>query len=185
MFRLLLISTGGTIEKTYDELAGVMTNHVSVLDVMIGSLDLRGVTITRQALMNKDSLDMTAQDHQDIAEAAFQGAQDSDGIVIVHGTDRLAVTGETIYKRWSQPNAPRKPVVLTGAMRPYEMRRTDAVQNLTESLIAAQILPPGVFVVMHNKVLAFPGITKDLNNGTFVKISAQQPAAGNSGMMRS
>ena len=96
MFRLLLISTGGTIEKTYDELAGVMTNHVSVLDVMIGSLDLRGVTITRQALMNKDSLDMTSQDHQDIAEAAFQGAQDSDGIVIVHGTDRLAVSGETI-----------------------------------------------------------------------------------------
>ena len=185
MFRLLLISTGGTIEKTYDELAGVMTNHVSVLDVMIGSLDLRGVTITRQALMNKDSLEMTAQDHQDIAEAAFQGAQHSDGILIVHGTDRLAVSGETVWKRWSQPNGPHKPVVLTGAMRPYEMRRTDAVQNLTESLIAVQILPPGVFVVMHNKVLSFPGVTKDLNNGTFVKTSAQQPAAGNSGMMRS
>jgi len=185
MFQLLLISTGGTIEKTYDELAGVMTNHVSVLDVMIASLDLRGVTITRQALMNKDSLDMTAQDHQDIAEAAFLGAQDSDGILIVHGTDRLAVTGETIYKRWSQPNAPRKPVVLTGAMRPYEMRRTDAVQNLTESLIAVQILPPGVFVVMHNKVLDFPGVTKDLSNRTFVKISEQQPAAENSGMMGS
>lgn len=184
MFRLLLISTGGTIEKTYDELAGVLTNHVSVLDVMIRSLDLRGVTITRQALMNKDSLDMTSQDHQDIADAAFQGAQDSDGIVIVHGTDRLTLTGEAIWKRWSQANAPRKPVVLTGAMRPYEMRRTDAVQNLTESLLAVQILPAGVFAVMHNKVLAFPGVTKDLNNGTFVKISAQQPA-GNSGMMQS
>lgn len=162
----------------------MLTNHVSVLDVMIRSLDLRGVTITRQALMNKDSLDMTSQDHQDIADAAFQGAQDSDGIVIVHGTDRLTLTGEAIWKRWSQPNAPRKPVVLTGAMRPYEMRRTDAVQNLTESLLAVQILPAGVFAVMHNKVLAFPGVTKDLNNGTFVKISAQQPA-GNSGMMQS
>ncbi len=185
MFRLLLISTGGTIEKTYDELAGVLTNHLSVLDVMIGSLDLRGVIITRQALMNKDSLEMTAQDHQDIADAAFQGAQEYDGIVIVHGTDRLAVTGEVIWKQWSQPNAPRKSVVLTGAMRPYEMRRTDAVQNLTESLVAVQILPAGVFAVMHNKVLAFPGVTKDLTNGTFDKISAQDSTADKSGMMRS
>jgi len=173
MFRLLLISTGGTIEKTYDELAGVLTNHVSVLDVMLASLELRGATITRRALMNKDSLDMTPQDHQDIADAALEGAADFDGIVIVHGTDRLAVTGEAIWKRWSQPlapqKAPQKAIVLTGAMRPYEMRRTDSVQNLTESLIAVQILPPGVYAVMHNKVLAFPNVTKDVTNGTFVK----------------
>jgi hypothetical protein len=37
--------------------------------------------------------------------------------------------------------------------------------------------------VVQNKVLAFSGVTKDLNNGIVVKISAQQSAAGNSGMM--
>ncbi len=31
--RIALISTGGTIEKTYDELSGVLANGVSVLDV--------------------------------------------------------------------------------------------------------------------------------------------------------
>lgn len=172
MFRLHLISTGGTIEKTYDELAGVLKNHVSVLDVMLGSLDVRGIQITRQALMNKDSLDMTALDHQAIANAAFEAAHEHDGIVIVHGTDRLAMTGDAIWARWSANDGPSVPVVLTGAMRPYEMRRTDAVQNLTESLLAVQILPAGVYVVMHNKVLAFPGVSKDSIHGTFVKISA-------------
>lgn len=177
MFRVLLISTGGTIEKTYDELAGVLTNHVSVLDVMLGSLDLRGIAITRCALMNKDSLDMTAKDHQDIADAAFAGAAEHDGVVIVHGTDRLAVTGEAMWARWSLPSTPQKAIVLTGAMRPYEMRRTDAVQNLTESLMAVQILAPGVYVVMHNQVLTFPNVTKDLAHGTFIKITAQKIAS--------
>ena len=32
--RLALVSTGGTIEKTYDALSGLLTNQVSVLDVM-------------------------------------------------------------------------------------------------------------------------------------------------------
>ena len=43
--RIALLSTGGTIEKTYDELSGMMTNQVSVLDVMLESLELRGITL--------------------------------------------------------------------------------------------------------------------------------------------
>lgn len=169
MFKVLLISTGGTIEKTYDELAGVLANRVSVLDVMLASIELRGVAITRLSLMNKDSLEMSAQDHQDIAAAAAQGAQGHDGVVIVHGTDRLAVTGNCILERWNRPGAPRVPVILTGAMRPYEMRRTDAVQNLTEALMAVQLVSPGVYAVMHNQVLQFPGVCKDTVHGTFAK----------------
>ena len=46
-------------------------------------------------------------------------------------------------------------------MRPYELRSTDALQNLTEALLAVQLLPPGVYVAMHNQVLQFPGVTKD------------------------
>ena len=47
--RIALISTGGTIEKTYDELSGVLANKVSVLDVMLASLELRGVEGRRGA----------------------------------------------------------------------------------------------------------------------------------------
>jgi L-asparaginase len=167
MFKVLLISTGGTIEKTYDELAGVLANRVSVLDVMLGSLELRGVAIERLSLMNKDSLEMTDGDHDQIATEVDARAADVDGVVIVHGTDRLAVTGERIYERFRAIGGAPRPIVLTGAMRPYEMRRTDAVQNLTESLVAVQLLSPGVYVSMHNKVLAFPGVRKDAQQGTF------------------
>ncbi len=164
--RIALISTGGTIEKTYDELSGVLANHVSVLDVMLASLELRGVEVQRISLLNKDSLEMTPDDHTLIAETASQLARENAGVVVVHGTDRLAVSGERVVEI---AGTPASPIVFTGAMRPYELRSTDALQNLTEALLAVQLLPPGVYVAMHNQVLQFPGVTKDRRAGTFVK----------------
>ena len=167
--RIVLISTGGTIEKTYDELAGVLSNRISVLDIMLAGLQLQGVSIIRVPLMNKDSLEMTPEDHQLIARMAEGMSETHDGVVIVHGTDRLAVTGETCHQLIRHP---RVPVVLTGALRPYELRNTDAVQNLTEALIAVQVLPPGVYAVLHNQVLQFPGVVKDRDQNRFVKLDS-------------
>jgi L-asparaginase len=164
--RIALISTGGTIEKTYDDLSGVLANGVSVLDVMLASLELRGVEIQRVALMNKDSLEMTPDDHTLIAETAARLARETAGVVVVHGTDRLAASGERVVEL---AGTPKTPIVFTGAMRPYELRSTDALQNLTEALLAVQILPPGVYVAMHDQVLQFPGVVKDRAAGTFVK----------------
>jgi L-asparaginase len=166
MKSIALISTGGTIEKTYDELQGVLKNEVHVLDLMLARLELRGLTLARQRLMNKDSLEMTQADHDLIARTVGLAAKDHDGVVVVHGTDRLAVSGERVC---STLGAPRVPVVFTGAMRPYELRSSDALQNLTEALLAVQLLPPGVYVAMHSQVLAFPGVVKDRERGTFVK----------------
>lgn len=162
--RIAVISTGGTIEKTYDELEGVLENQLSVLDVMLASLQLEGVEVVRVPLMNKDSLEMTEEDHDLIASTAASMAAAHDGVIVVHGTDRLAVSGERIVK---QLGTPRVPIILTGAMRPYMLRNTDALQNLTEALLAVQTCKPGVYAVMHNRVLAFPGVTKDRQRGTF------------------
>jgi len=175
--RIALVSTGGTIEKTYDELRQVLTNKVSVLDVMLATLELRGVTIERVALMNKDSLEMNEDDHTLIAQAVGLHTRSTDGVVVVHGTDRLAKTGDRIVEILGTP---RVPVVLTGAMKPYALRTTDALQNLTEALLAVQLLAPGVYVAMHNRVLAFPGVIKDPGQGTFMKRSPE-PDAGAGG----
>lgn len=164
--RIALISTGGTIEKTYDELSGVLSNQVSVLDVMLASLELRGVEIHRVPLMNKDSLEMSPEDHTLIARTAAQMAGSHAGVVVVHGTDRLAVSGHRVVEL---VGTPATPVVFTGAMRPWELRSTDALQNLTEALLAVQLVPPGVYVAMHNQVLQFPGVVKDPERRTFVK----------------
>ena len=169
MRSVALISTGGTIEKTYDALSGVLHNQVSVLDIMLASLELRSVQVHRIHLMNKDSLEMTDADHNLIAETAHWAAKVHQGVVIVHGTDRLEVSGERILDIGS----PQVPVILTGAMRPYELRSTDALQNLTEALLAVQLVEPGVYGAMHNRVLKFPGVVKDRQRGTLVHPEAE------------
>jgi L-asparaginase len=163
---IALISTGGTIEKTYDELRGVLSNQVSVLDIMLASLELRGVDIHRVQLMNKDSLEMSPDDHTLIAQTAGRLAEAHAGVVVVHGTDRLAVSGDRVVEL---VGTPASPVVFTGAMRPWELRASDALQNLTEALLAVQLVRPGVYVAMHSQVLQFPGVIKDVERRTFVK----------------
>ena len=164
--RICIISTGGTIEKTYDELEGVMQNKVAVLDVMLASLTLSHLEIVRVPLMNKDSLEMTPADHTLIARTAGAMAEAHDGVIVVHGTDRLAVTGDRMVETLGEV---RVPIVLTGAMRPFELRRSDAMQNLTSALMAVQLLEAGVWVVMHSVALRFPGVVKDVARGTFVR----------------
>ena len=171
--RIALISTGGTIEKTYDELSGTLGNSVSVLDVMLAQMVIEGVELHRVALMNKDSLDMTAEDHVLIAQQAHLSAKMYDGVIIVHGTDRLTRSGDAILEYAK----PKRPIVLTGAMRPYLLRNTDALQNLTEALLAVQLCGPGVYVAIHNQVMAFPGVVKDYDAMTF-RYDAQNRRAG-------
>lgn len=164
--RIALLSTGGTIEKTYNESDGSLANQKSVLDIMLASLVLHGVIIDRVAVMNKDSLEMTDADHQRIGSVCAVYADSHDGIIITHGTDRLQYTGDHLYQRLN--STLRIPIILTGAMRPYELRTTDATQNLTEALLAVQLIPPGVYVAMHNQILAFPNVIKDHSKMRFV-----------------
>jgi L-asparaginase len=164
---IAILSTGGTIEKTYNESDGTMANQRSVLEIMLASLVLHGVVIDRIPVMNVDSTDMQASDHERIVRAVSLYVDSHEGLIVTHGTDKLAATGELLVRRLGE--TPPVPIILTGAMRPYELRNTDALQNLTEALLAVQLAPPGVYVAMHNSVLRFPGVVKDPKRMTFVR----------------
>ena len=163
--RIAILSTGGTIEKTYNESDGTLNNQRSVLEIMLASLVLHGVVIDRIPVMNVDSQAMEAADHERIVNVAELYAGSHAGLIITHGTDRLQHTGDLLVERLGATL--RVPIILTGAMKPYELRTTDALQNLTEALLAVQVMPPGVYVAMHNRVLQFPGVIKDHKRMTF------------------
>lgn len=169
-FKLALVSTGGTIEKTYETRSGVLSNTMSVLDHMLAQIRTPDLEIRRVQLMNKDSLDMTGADHELIAVTAHEWARLSDGVVVVHGTDRLAESGEAAHA----VGTPASPIVFTGAMRPFELRDTDALQNLVEALVAVRLVEPAVYVAMHNRVLRFPSVVKDHSAGTFTYGTADE-----------
>ncbi|MFG0285227.1 MAG: asparaginase domain-containing protein [Phycisphaerales bacterium JB039] len=168
MRRITILTTGGTIEKTYDEFTGELANQRSIVRRMLKRLRLDDTDITVTELMSKDSQDLTDDDRAEILAAvgsALAAQPAPTAILILHGTDTLAVTGELLLREL--PELP-VPIILTGAMRPFLMTRSDGVQNLTESIFAAGVLPPGVWCVFHGKALPFPGVVKDRSRGTFV-----------------
>lgn len=171
MKHITLITTGGTIEKTYDEQTGSLDNRRSIVRRMLRRIRLEGTQVNIIELMSKDSLHMNDTDRARIVAAvrvAIECVPPPTGVVILHGTDTLTLTGDLLAKEL--PNA-SVPIVLTGAMRPYEMTRSDALQNLTESLFAAGMLGSGVYCVAHGRALTFPGVVKDREHGTFVKVN--------------
>jgi L-asparaginase len=161
-----VITTGGTIAKTFNESDGSLRNDRPVIEGLIAALRLPDITTRFLHVLNKDSLDMTQADRRLILDAVRTAAGDSDAVVVVHGTDTLSLTGEMLCRELVDT---RMPIVLTGAMRPYEFRDSDAVQNVTEAMLACRLAPPGVYVAMHNRLLQFPGVTKDRATLTFVK----------------
>lgn len=164
--KLTLLTTGGTIDKTYNEHKGLLANVTTVLDRILSQLRLPDLEIEHIEVLNKDSLYMENADREKILAAVKEVQDSTSAILITHGTDTLAITGDFLHQHLPQPTVP---IVLTGAMRPYDFRDTDALQNVTESLLAVRILHPGIYVVMHNRILQFPGVIKDRENLVFVK----------------
>jgi L-asparaginase len=163
-FAIAILTTGGTIDKTYDETDGSLRNVRSVLDRILEHLRLPELEVTHVPVMSKDSLEMTPSDRDRILEAVRAATADHDAVLVIHGTAPLAEPGAHVRAQLPELAVP---VLLTGAFLPWEFRDTDALQNVTESLLAARLLPPGVYVVMHGRALAFPGVQKDRERRTF------------------
>lgn len=185
MRHIVILSTGGTIEKVYDEFTGQLVNRGSNIQRMIARLRLPDTNIRIREVFSKDSLHITDDERRQIVSAVREELAASprpDGVVIIHGTDTLCLTGELLHEslmgaaggsgaaaRPASSPGSSAAVVLTGAWKPFELEHSDAMQNLTEALFACTMLPPGVYVVAHGRSLKFPGVVKDREQGTFVR----------------
>jgi L-asparaginase len=165
MQRICLISTGGTIEKVYSEQRGVVENRAAKLDRYLRLLRLPDVEIRSLHLMNKDSLEMTDADRAEIRDRVAELLPEGAPIVLSHGTDTMVETGRFLESAFP---ALKVPIILTGAMTPLGFEGSDGLQNLTESLMAARLLSPGVYIVMHGQVFPVSRTRKDKDKATFV-----------------
>lgn len=162
---VVLITTGGTIEKTYNEFDGSLENRgTSIKNRILSKMRLPYTNIIVHPLLSKDSLYMTDQDRQTIAQTIKEQMNLGCPIVVLHGTDTMALSAEFCQKEIPQPQVP---VVFTGAMIPMGFEESDAAQNVTESLLAAKIIPPGFYIVFHNQIFSVPRVRKNKEKGTF------------------
>ncbi|MEE4590866.1 asparaginase [Streptomyces sp. DSM 41524] len=133
--KVAVIGTGGTI-------AGVSRTKVSFDDYQAGKLpvsrlvnDLRPEVnrvagVTTQQFGNKDSNNYTIPEYRRLTAAVDHALKFNDGVVVTTGTDTME---EFAY--WLDLTVRSdKPVVLTGAMRPWTVIGSDAPANLYNAI---------------------------------------------------
>jgi len=140
---------------------GVQANGLDLPSLAIESIP---AAIARHSDSNYASPQIS---RQDILEIVFTSGTTAEprGVVITHGTDTMVETGLVLKKNLTELTAP---IIMTGAMTPLGFEGSDGLQNLTESLLAARILGPGVWLVMHNQVFPIDGVRKDKTHARFV-----------------
>jgi len=153
--------TGGTFDKTYDEIKGQLSFADTHLPEML-RLGRARLEVSVRTLMMIDSLQMTDAD-RDVIVRNCQQCEES-CIVITHGTDTMVETADRLSPSLQGAG---KTVVLTGAMVPYAFGSSDGLFNLGSALSFVQVLPPGVYIAMNGQCFDAGRVRKNKETGTF------------------
>ena len=163
MKKLLIVTTGGTIDKIYfddmsdyqigEPLIGQILDHLQV-----------GFDFEVNALMRKDSLHVTEADRR-VIHAAI-AATDATHVLITHGTDSMVKTALVLA------DIPGKTMILTGALNPARFRDSDAVFNIGCAVGALQALPHGVWIAMNGCIWNPKKVRKNRSKNRFENVPA-------------
>ena len=158
---LLVLTTGGSIDKTYSAAKSSFVVGVPAARRILSDANVT-LEIEVHELFRRDSLDISEEDRLAISHEI--GKSSCRRIVITHGTDSIVETA-----RFLEPSNDRT-IVLTGAMRPADFRKTDAEFNRGAAIAAVQILPGGVYIVMNGRILTSAHSRKNPEREIFEEI---------------
>jgi L-asparaginase len=165
MTTVYVLTTGGKIEGLSAERPSVFEPKRNTIDCYLKLLRLPDCRVNVVPVMRRDGSEMTDQDRVLVAGMVRAILQERVPVVITHGTEAMVETG--LYLKHSLADL-NLPVVLTGAMTPPTAESSDGLQNLTESLFAAQTLGRGIYVVMHGTAFPAERVRLDKVLGRFV-----------------
>ena len=161
MKKILCISTGGTFNKRYNPLKGILE-----IDTESGALDEIRTKWQNEfeivSIIGKDSLEMTSSDR--LLLLATINLSEYQDIIVVHGTDTMELTAA--YLADSEPD---KCVVLTGAMVPYAIDPVEAASNFAAAYGYIQMLENrGIYIAMNGIAAPYEQVTKERSLGKFI-----------------
>ena len=155
--KILVLHTGGTISMQADDSGAVVTSQDNPMNHV--SNPLEGVEVHALDFFNLPSPHIKPKHMLALYQKIKEVADHYDGFVITHGTDTLE---ETAYFLDTM-EVPRKPIVLTGAMRSSNELGSDGVYNYLSALRVAsddKAADKGVLVVMNDEIHAAKYVTK-------------------------
>jgi L-asparaginase len=162
--KIVVIGTGGTI-------SGVSSTRVSFQTYQSGQLKISDMVgylqpeigkvadVSTVQFGNKGSGGYSIKDYYDLTKAVDKQLEDADGVVVTTGTDTME---EFAY--WLDLTVrSRKPVVLTGSMRPWTVIGTDAPANLYNAISLAasgKTACDGAVIMLNDEIQAARDVTK-------------------------
>lgn len=165
----LIINTGGTFNKVYNQLNGeleILTDNSNITEILTTCYrgNYNGEIVSPMYI---DSLDMTKSDRIKIKEAIETSPICID-IVIIHGTDTMDKTAKYLNKHLSEDILKNCKIVLTGAMIPYSIDKQEATSNFISAMTFAEYSTDnGIFIAMHGMVEPHKDMVKDRHVGIF------------------
>lgn len=163
MQHLVIITTGGTIDKVYfDDKSTYQIGAPQIGEI----LTALGVAFTFDVvpLLRKDSLHLDDADRAAIRQAVE--AQPHRHILITHGTDTMVETARRL------DGIAGKVIVLTGALNPALFKGSDAVFNVGCAVGAVQTLPDGVYIAMNGRIWNPAAVRKNRAANRFEAVEA-------------
>jgi len=159
MQKVVVLGTGGTIAGLRDDPkdpTSYKAGQVSVGDLVSKAAQIPKFDLVSQQIAQIDSKDMGFAIWNQLL-LAVQRCMDNDdvlGVLITHGTDTMEESAYLLARLIK----PTKPVVLTGAMKPFDAQEPDGPKNMQEALLVIQELSeanmPCICVVIHGVVHA-------------------------------
>ena len=157
---ILIVTTGGTIDKVYFDAKSDYEVGESVVGKLLGQAHVR-LPFTVESPLRKDSLDMTDDDRRMLR--GIIGEHNADRVVVTHGTDTMTETARVLA------TLDVKTIVMTGSLAPARFLETDAMFNVGMAFAATQVLSPGVFIAMNGEIFAWDQVRKDRAQNAFVR----------------
>ena len=158
--KIVVLGTGGTIAGTASDSRNYRAAQLPVSELLAGLPLPGGCEVLSEQVAQVDSKDMDLGVWQQLLQRCVHWLAQSEvrGLVITHGTDTLE---ETAYLLQAVL-APRKPVVLTCAMRPATALDADGPQNLRDALAVAAsgADAQGVVAVCAGRILGAADVQK-------------------------
>ena len=143
MEELLIVTTGGTIDKVYFD----DKSDFQVGEPQIGRiLEELGVAFRFRVIpiIRKDSLHIDDADRELLR--ATIAAQPTRHVLVTHGTDTMVETAKALA------SLDGRTILLTGALNPARFRGSDAEFNIGTAVGAVQSLPAGVYIAMNGRI---------------------------------
>lgn len=158
---ILIINTGGTFNKVYDEISGELTIPSSSKNLKKIIKKAFKSKMKIKGIIYKDSLEFTNDDREELVKSINQSEYKK--IVVIHGTDTMDISAKYISKRIKN-----KSIVFTGAMIPTSIDVTEGVANLSLALgFLNSKDKDGIYIAMHGIVKEYKRIVKNRELGIF------------------